>query len=450
MMRLKKMYVSVATTLALISFMSGQVLAVGSGAYENQVPSARAMGRANAMTASVDDATAVTFNSARLPEVPATNLSVGVALQDINMDYEARDGSTDEADNGNAYTPNFHVSSKFNTEKWGFGLGINVPQGLATNWTKSSPLRFIATKSELSAFNINPSVGYKITESLSVGAGLDYYWVNNVSLKTQVDVSALNYDIDRSMDPGAAYTAVPEGEQQLEGNGSDMGFDLGLAYNINKKHLFGVNYRHGAAVEVEGDVSLTNLSNTSAAVFGGPDYKTTGKTKVILPSQLMLGYGFKASDKWIIEFDTEWVEWSKFQDQNVSYAETDATRLSILNSGNPTPKNWKDVWSFALGTEYAVNTKWALRGGFSYYNTPVPETTFEAAMPDANVYILSLGTGYNVTEDLAVDLAAQLFKTENRSISNDIGSPTTTGNGKYQSTGGYYGLNFRYTFGKKS
>jgi len=424
-MGIKKISLSIVTALTMMA-LTTQAFAVGSGAYANQVPSARAISRGNAMVASVDDATAVTFNAAKLPDVPASNLSVGFTLQDIKTKFKSADGVTKaETDNDLAVTPNFHISSKFGLEKWGFGLGINVPEGLATKWKSDGPLRYIATESELVTYNINPSAGYKINDNLSVGAGIDYYLLSNVETKQKL--------------PGDT-PADPDAEMKLDGNGSHLGYDVGVAYNINKQHLFGISYRHGAAVNAKGNLKFTNLTGSAAAAVGGSSFQTSAQTKVIIPAQLMLGYAYKPVEKWVIEFDGEWDRWSKYQEQNVKFGDGSALVME---------KNWRDVWSFALGTEYLLNAKWALRGGFSRFNTPVPESSFEAGLPDANVNALDLGVGYNILEDLSLDVGAQLFETEERSISNDVGS-VLGGNGKYKSTGGYYGFNLRYTFGKKA
>ncbi len=431
--------------------------AVNSGSYSNQVPSARALSRANSMVATVDDATAVTFNAARLPAVPANNLSIGLTFQDIKTKYEGFNGVNDKTDNDLAITPNFHYSSKFNTDKWGFGLGINAPWGLATNWKTSSPLAYQATETNLSVININPAVGYQITDSFSIGAGLDYYWVNDVTMKKQIYGPGLVQSIDDNDLLGggeaAATGSEPDNQQKLTGDGSELGWDLSLAYNIQQKHFFGIIFRRGAGVDVDGEVEMNNLTSNSSTLFGGSTYKTDAKSVVYVPNQLMMGYGLKVSDKWMVEADAEWQEWSASKEQKVDFAETDAARLAILNDGNPAPKNWEDVWSFGIGTEYLLNSKWALRGGYSYLNRAVPEDTFEPGLPDVAVHIISMGAGYNVTENLALDAGIQLFRTYKRSISNtygDTSDPNGIGvDGKYQSTGGYYGLNMRYTFGRK-
>ncbi len=446
-MGFKKSFLTALLGVFTASLMASSAWAVNSGSYANQVPSARAMGRANTMVASVDDATAVTFNAARLPMVPANNLSVGVAFQDINTKYEGFNGVTDEADNNLAVTPNFHISSKLNQEKWGFGLGINVPWGLATNWTKSSPLKYLATETNLAVFNINPSVGYQINDSLSVGGGVDYYWVKDVTMKKQISGVVLN----ESIITGSATGTEQETQQKLTGDGAALGWDIGLAYKLMEKHLFGITFRRGAAVEVEGELEFNNINGTAATtVFGGPKYTTGAEATVYVPNQLMFGYAFKPTEKWVIEADAEWQEWSVSRDQNVKFDDPDPVRQAVLNADNPTLKDWHDAWSFGIGTEYILNKKWALRGGYSYLNQAVPETTFEPGLPDITVHILSLGAGYNITDDLAVDVAAQLFKTYKRRISNTqgdaIGAPI---DGKYQSDGGFYGVNLRYTFGNK-
>jgi len=413
--------------------------AVGSGGYSNQVPHARAVGRANAVAATVNDSSAVTFNPSRIVNLRSNSeISIGATFQKFNTKYTSASGTSDAADHPAGTSPNFHLASKLGTDKWGMGLGVNVPHGLATTWNSdSSPLRFIATESDLAVFNINPTLAYEITEGLSLGIGLDYYHIPDVTLKKKMNVALLNTNL-------GFPDSSPEGTQELSGDGDDLGYDISASYSKDIHH-FGVTFRKGASIEVEGEVKLKNLNGASAVVFGGSNYQSDVKAKVQVPDQLILGYGITPTENWTIELDAEWNSWSKVRDQNLMFSETDPTRLAVLNNGNPTAKDWKDSWAVSLGTEFQ-NNSWALRGGYGFFDTPIPNSTFEASTPDSDFHMLTAGAGKRFGT-LSVDLALMVFFLNDRHINNKVGAVDgTTGNGVYQSSGHFLTLNFTYGF----
>lgn len=433
--------ISLLVSLFLFLSVNRPSHAVNAGGYAVQVPGARAQGRANCVVATIDDASAVTFNPARLVTFPGTDLSLGFTAHDTHTNYDSETGITDSTDNDITYTPNFHIASRFGLEKWGFGLGINFPQGTVTNWKTTSPLRFIATKTELAVMNVNPAVAFKLNESLSIGFGLDYYNARKVNMKNQLDVATINAVL-------GAPDAAPEGGQKLTGDGSDLGFDLSVSGSLEDRHFFGATFRKGANIKVDGDIELTNLSGASALAFGGTAYKTGGEAKVYVPDQLLLGYGYKLSEKLVVELDGEWNRWSTYKDLNLKFDETDPTRLAILNTGNPKPKNWENSWAVGIGTEYQWLEKLALRGGYAFVDSPIPNSTFEASIPDSDYHMFTFGLGTSV-KDIKLDFAAQIFRLNDRHIDNVPGpSSGLDGDGTYKSNGVFYSMNFGYRFGK--
>src|SRR4029079_15406410 len=57
--------------------------------------------------------------------------------------------------------------------QWKFGLGIETPFGLTTEWERPNdfPGRFLSTKAALRAFDVNPTIGWQITPNFGIGVG---------------------------------------------------------------------------------------------------------------------------------------------------------------------------------------------------------------------------------------------------------------------------------------
>src|SRR4051812_15626782 len=70
-----------------------------------------------------------------------------------------------------AIVPNMYIGIPF-TDKWSFGLGVNVPYGLKTEYDNGWMGRFQGLKSELKTINVNPALSWEPTKNLTVGAGV--------------------------------------------------------------------------------------------------------------------------------------------------------------------------------------------------------------------------------------------------------------------------------------
>jgi long-chain fatty acid transport protein len=430
---LKKLALVVTAILSASS-----AFGVGSGGYTNQVPHARAMGRANSVAASIDDSSAISFNAARLTAIKSLDLSVGGTFQDLATDYEDPSGVNDSSVGDGSFSPNFHFASRLPWEKWVAGIGVNIPYGLTTEWDKNSPLRYIATKSELAIVSISPTVAFSVTDKFSVGVGLDYYSVSKAKFDRQVNVTALNFAL------GGAGIPEADGSQRLDADGNDMGANVGVAYTVNEHHMVGLSYRTGANIDVEGSVKIDGLSNESAAVFGGTTYETMAKSTILVPAELQMGYAFRPSERLTLELDTQWNRWGRYRDQNIRFSETDQNRLDVLNSDNPTQKNWTNAWSAGLGAEFKICEGLTGRAGYGFLDSPVPGSSFEASTPDSDMHLISLGVGY-AYKAWALDLGGQYFVLNERGIENNVGATSgSSGNGTYDSDALFVAFNVSY------
>src|SRR5439155_21350672 len=76
-----------------------------------------------------------------------------------------------------ALVPNAYFAMDI-APNWKAGLGLSVPFGLQTEYDPDWMGRFMAIKSEIKTFNINPSVSYKLNDKTAVAAGLNYQTLN--------------------------------------------------------------------------------------------------------------------------------------------------------------------------------------------------------------------------------------------------------------------------------
>tara|TARA_B100002003_G_scaffold196443_1_gene186604 strand:- start:42 stop:455 length:414 start_codon:yes stop_codon:yes gene_type:complete len=105
-----------------------------------------AMGKANAVTASINDVTAVYFNPAALTSLKGNWVSAGGALISPSTDYTSQAGIQSSKEPQIFYPPNFYAGTYMKDKNLAFGLGIYAPFGLGSKWSNTGSLRYEATE----------------------------------------------------------------------------------------------------------------------------------------------------------------------------------------------------------------------------------------------------------------------------------------------------------------
>jgi len=411
--------------LLLVSLVKNGFCA-GSGAYRLEVPDAEAMGKGAAFVAQADNPSAIYYNPAGLTQLKGkTYISVGGSAIQMLTTHEDVSGNT-ASERRQVFTiPNGFIVSDLGIKKFSFGIGATSFWGLGTQWEDSSFSRYVATKSDFTTQDVMLTAAYEINDNLSIGAGADY-------IRASVDKM-------KKLSQGSGA----DGDFELEGkDNNSWGFRLSSLYKINKKHSFGLMYRSPVEVKYKGKVYLNNLNNAGLTpyntIFGGSNYETDITSKSTLPQSIVFGYCYKPDDKWRFEVDMEWMDWASVKEEEIDYPSgfgspeaVPGGRSGVLNNGNPIPRNWNAVFSYAFGTEYKVNDTLKLRGGYFFHKTPIPQGTFDTALPDANSNSVTLGAGINLNRSITLDLAYAAMIFDKRKINNAVGSGTI--NGKYSS-----------------
>ena len=410
---------------------------VGSGAYRLEVPDAEAMGKGSAFVAQADNPSAVYYNPAGLTQLKGkAYVSVGTAVVQPFCTYKDSSDNETNRRKQSFVIPHMYFVSDFGLKKFTFGLGATSDWGLGTYWAEDSFSKYVSTKADYSTKDVMMTGAYEINENISVGLGVDY--TGSYADKKKKLIQS----------PGDA-----DGDFQLKAKDvSAWGYRLSTLYKINEKHQLGFMYRSEIEVKYKGKIYLNDLidgkSTTYQTIFGGTSYETDITSKSTLPQSIVLGYCYKPNEKWKFETDIEWMDWSSVNEEKIDYpsgfgSEAIAgARSAVLNNGNPVAKNWHSTFSCGLGTEYKVNDKWKLRGGYFYHQSPIAGANFETSLPDSDSHSITTGLGYKFNENMGLDFAyAGMFFNE-RGVQNTIGSSSI--NGDYKSFISIYMLTFSF------
>jgi len=415
-----KKWLSTVAILGVLTFLRMPSPAYGSG-FGIFAQGASAQGQANAVVAHTDGPSAIYFNPAFLNKLLGTQVEAGTTLLFPSRDFRSSTTATTASTEDTLYYPSTFYASHTFSDKISAGLGVFNPFGLGTEWSGTWEGRYIATKSKIETFDINPVVSYQITPDLSFAAGLDVILLD-ASLEKKVNLTPLG---------------LPDANQKFKGDGTGVGYNLGIAYNVGHGISLGVSYRSEVEIDVKGNVSF----DLPTPQLAGTLPNTGGKTTIILPRQLLAGVAYQANDRLTIETGFRWEDWRSFKESKVELNQPVAGQTTIAD-----PKNWHDTFAVNVGGKYRLNDTFTLLAGYLYGWNAVPDSTFEPSVPDANTHLFCIGTDMEFNKiKLAVSYAYQLQ--EERSKNNTVGAATGgAANGAYNADIHLLGLSVTYRF----
>ena len=177
-------------SLRIVSALVLGIGATGAHASGFQLLEQNASGLGNAYAGSAavaENASTIFYNPAGMTKLKGVNFSGGVNLIRPSFKFDNNGstgpggmplGSNNGGDAGSTgVVPNLYASWEL-TPQWFVGLGIGAPFGLMTEYDDDWVGRYHSRKFEIQSININPSIAYKVSDRLSLGAGLNWTYLD--------------------------------------------------------------------------------------------------------------------------------------------------------------------------------------------------------------------------------------------------------------------------------
>lgn len=345
--------------------------------------------------ASAEDATTIFYNPAgmtRLNSQIVAGFHVVMPYAKFKIDSATRVnglplGTESGGDAGKTgVVPNLYYMNKI-TDKLFFGLGINSPFGLFTEYSKDWAGRYHAIESGAQTININPSLALKVKDKLSLGFG-----VNAMYMKAK-----LTNAIDQALITGGSITT--DGYAEVEGDSWGYGFNFGVLYEFSRDTRAGIAYRSAISQNLKGDLKF----DVHPALGANPAFQNREVTAHIdLPESLSFSLYHNLGERLAIMADITWTNWNTFNEIRIK--NMDGSSASV------TTTNWKDNYRYSLGLTYSAE-KTKYRFGIAYDQTPIPDAEHRTPrIPDESRTWLAAGFGYSFTKNLNLDIGgAYLF-----------------------------------------
>jgi long-chain fatty acid transport protein len=328
--------------------------------------------------------------------------------------------------------PNFYYALPI-TPSIGLGLSLNAPFGLRTVYGRDTALRYAATKSDIEVVDLSPAIGVRVYKGLSLGAGFD--------------MQRMAAEFDQMAMAGTGTDSYSTNK----GWSTAYGFHLGALYELPfaSETRIGLTYNSQIVHHIRGTSRFTGpLANLALDIpLGEPAtiYSGEANAHLTLPPYTTLSGFHQVNPKWAVMGSVIYTQWSVIQNltlQDIAAADALLTPFGIMPVPSTTvtvnlPTHYRNAWNFSVGSEYYVNDKVTLRGGVGYDQTPVKNYYRDVRIPDSNRYAIALGTHFQATKTIGVDLGwTHLFMVGQARINPPV---ETTGGQVVQTNGNLQG-----------
>lgn len=400
--------------------------------------SAGALGRAYAGVG-VDgtDLSGVYYNPATMTLHPGTQIQAGFVAVGLDLAFEGTGPNSDVSENGQYNTqaiPHGYISHQISDSMW-VGLAMTVPFGMGTEYDDDWRFANRGISAEVLTFDFNPNVAWKVSDKLSLGAGMSIQYAS-ADLKMRKDVVKDLASIDSEVDADSWA----------------WGFNVGLMWTPLENLRFGLSYRSKINHNADGDVELDNgkLAGNNAEDFvNHPIYGDYAKlllsqygsydatATISTPAWVMATAAWDVNELLSLYATFRWTDWSSFDELVI---DSDAGSTAVTNK-------WQDAYLFSVGADLRFTNWWTFRAGIGYESSPIDDPSFRTSIiPDADRWWFALGSSFQATDNMQIDVsAAWLHGTGERDLYTEQGGNVKAG--RFENLDAYlFGVQLVYKF----
>jgi long-chain fatty acid transport protein len=244
-----------------------------------------------------------------------------------------------------AVVPSFYFAQSL-SEKWHFGFGFSALQGGGSDFGDDFVGRYGASKVVITGIGATWSLGYAVTDRLSVGFG------GSLIYTTYEQNTALNLSAQ----------GLPDAKLKIE-DADDTGIQpiVGLQYQLTDKIRFGLNYRGEFDAELKGNVKFSRVPE------GVPLPRQRNiELDWTNPQWVDAGFRFGEPGGLVLWVSGNWQQWSEFSDNQIG-VDTQAGNQVVQ-----VDRDWDDTWGVAVALGSAdYYDGWTV--GAAYESSPVDD-----------------------------------------------------------------------------
>jgi long-chain fatty acid transport protein len=353
---------SLSISLVTVLLLCSQTTFAG-GFYLPEVATPGSVGTAGvANVTNVDDASSAFTNPAGMTALENDEAEAGMEVLIPVMKFDSDIAEAGGSDGGNAGDPAvipglFVVKGLNENLKLGFSVAAVAGGGL--DYGENFVGRYQAYKAALETVGVGPSLGYRINDMLSIGAGI-------YMLYTTFNHGTVHFDdID---DISYQWTA-------------------GITFQPTDRLLFGFTYLSEADINLSGDLKTSNLQGPFQNLLGDADSITVDFD---LPEAYTFGLRYKATENLTLLADTNYQRWSQFSQNNVKIDSGPGGAIVTTID-----RDWKDTWHVGGALKYDFGVNHVVAMGMSYDSSVVTNRDRTADLPLDEQFRIAAAYGKN-------------------------------------------------------
>ena len=344
-------------------------------------------GMAGVSTATPLDAIgALYWNPAAIGRLGHSEASIGGAFiyPDVSVSSSLPSGASGRtrSDTGMGLTSNIGIVNQEAGSPWTLGLGINVLGGGGVNFPGNVNNPIVAPVgplgnnilgpiySSMALYQISPTIAYKVNDRLVVGVG------------PTIDITTVSFDPAFFASPNGGAIGLgsfPTATHSRPDWGG--GFRAGLVYSLTDTLDTGFGYTSPQWLEP--------WKFYARDQFGFP---RTLLLQAQLPAIYSWGIAYRGIDKLTVGVDLRYFD----------YKNTDLFGVPVRNGG----LGWDSVFAVAIGANYQLMDRVAVRAGYQYNTNPLANTStlFNVQSPAIIQNLISLGSTVDLSESVSLSM----------------------------------------------
>lgn len=397
--------------------------------------SAGALGRAYAGVG-VDgtDLSGVYYNPATMTLHPGTAIQAGFVAVGLDLAFEGTGKYDGVSENGQYNTqaiPHGYISHQLTDSMW-IGLAMTVPFGMGTEYKDDWRLANRGISAEVLTFDFNPNVAWKVSDKLSLGAGMSIQYAA-ADLKMQENLGSAKLD------------------GEVDADSIAWGFNVGLMWSPLENLRFGLSYRSKVNHNAEGDFTIDNIRDVQKGyeyIYGLAGTYGDARATISAPAWAMATAAWDVNELLSLYATFRWTDWSSFDTLDIK-----SSGLNPVGGVKTVENHWQDTYLVSVGADLRFTNWWTFRAGIGYETSAVDDPKYRTAIiPDADRLWLALGSSFKATENMQIDVsAAWLHGIGERNLWNSDGSNPIEGTpekaGKFEDLDAYlFGVQLVYKF----
>lgn len=347
-----------------------------------------------AVTASVEDASAVYYNPAGLARSGDLRLQVGYFSQSPFLSINGEQSAVERL---GGVSFGLVAPATFGDFRIAFGLGLQLPDQRVAR-TRSAIVdrpRWELYDTRSHRLYLSTHLAIRPVEWLTIGGGLVFQSGSVLTLDIRGDLPFTNAEDDARL------------EHQFKGDLRSVRYgSLGAQAQVHERVSIGIVYRS----EVELGNTIVALADASVGTPGTPGIPLTlslisESTSLFGPQQVSFGIDLQPLDRLNIALELTWNDWSAhpslIANQTVDLELGGTAAFGDIESLPQLPMDLHDTFVPRIGIEFAAlqgDIDLDIRAGYVYENSPFPAQAGITNFVDNDKHTISFGLGLSLND----------------------------------------------------